>query len=301
MGRLLGLLFLCGSLLWVSAQAAPSLILAFAPNSGISDLEALSAQGIQRIALFHVQAPERVLILHEQAPQQVIPLYAPSPDPYGWQFQAELVETTRQAIQQHPYRGIWLPLLGEFAPRWRENPVLRGILALGGAYDLPLLLWMDLPQPESMLSLCRGNPGNRFLFMNPSLDPAQVAGLLRSCPKLWIGLTGPSCAGEMPHYLDDQGKLSSDWADLMIRYPQRFLVGASPWASGELAALSQFHRRWAQALPPSVAAALMGENAKAFFAPRFPAPAQQAAQPEEQLSEQMTIIPAEAQRRAGIH
>ncbi len=284
MGRFLGLVLLCG-ILFGNVQAATPLTLAFAPNPGLPSLkEALSAQGMQ-IALFDVQAPERVLRLHEQTPEQLIPLYAPSPEPYGWQFQPALVDATRQAVQQHPYRGIWLPLLGDFAPRWRENPVLRGILALGGAYDLPLLLWMDQRQPEPLLSLCRGNPGNRFLLINPFLDPAQVAGLLRRCPKLWIGLTGPGCFGKQPPYLNDQGQLSPDWADLIARNPRRFLLGATPSESADLAGIGQFHRRWTQALSSEQRAALLGENARALFTSRFPGPAQPAAQPEAWLSE----------------
>lgn len=265
---------------WNQAEVTP-------PEEAVA---ALRANGVEQ-AVVTGTPPELALKLYALAPDLIVPIYGPYTDLgqwYGWQFRPELVDEVREGIQQGSYRGIGeLHLIGGFALRWRESAVLRGLLAVGAAYDVPVLIHMEFSRADPTLSLCRGNPGNRLILAHAGavLPPAAVAHILEACPNVWIDLSARDPWRYVRNPITDaDGRLLPDWEALILAHPSRFVIGSDAvWPVERLDAWDQadagwerigdflgFHRRWASYLPPEVAAAVLRDNARRLFAPAFP-------------------------------
>jgi predicted TIM-barrel fold metal-dependent hydrolase len=272
---------------WNQAEVTP-------PGEAIA---ALRASGVE-LAVVTGTPPELALKLHELAPDLILPVYGPYRDLgqwYDWQFRPALVDEVRRGIQEGPYRGIGeLHLIGGLALRWRESEVLRGLLAVGAAYDVPVMIHMEFSSAEPTLSLCRGNPGNRLILAHAGavLPPGQVGRILETCPNVWVDLAArdPWRYVRNPITAAD-GRLLPDWEALVLAHPERFIIGSDAvWPVDRLDAWDEpdsgwtrigdflaFHRRWASFLPPQVAAAVLRGNARGLFAPAFPNPETEAA------------------------
>lgn len=252
---------------------------------------ALRENGVE-LAMVTGTPPELALKLYELDPDLILPLYGPYRDLgqwYGWQFRPELVDEARKGIQEGPYRGIGeLHLIGGFAMRWRQSRVLRGLLAVGAAYDVPVLIHMEFSKADPTLSLCRGNPGNRLILAHAGavLPPAEVGRILETCPNVWVDLSARDPWRYVRNPIaGDGGRLLPDWEALVLSHPHRFVVGSDAvWPVERLDAWDEpdngwerigdfldFHRRWVSFLPLDVADAVLRKNARELFTPAFPA------------------------------
>jgi hypothetical protein len=231
--------------------------------------------------------PELALKLHELAPDLIVPIFGPyrtSGEWYSWQGRQELVDEARKALERGPYRGIGeLHLIGGFALRWERNRVLTGLLDLGVSHRVPLLVHMEFSRAEPTLSLCQGNPENRFILAHAGgvLPPAEVERILDGCPNLWVDLSArdPWRYVRNPIAKEDGGLLP-DWESLVLGHPERFLIGSDAvWPVEQMDAWDQadsgwehlgefldFHRRWASSLPAEVRAKVLRDNARRLFA-----------------------------------
>jgi predicted TIM-barrel fold metal-dependent hydrolase len=251
---------------------------------------ALRENGVE-LAVVTGTPPELALKLYELAPDLILPIYGPYRDLgqwYAWQFRTELVDEVREGIQEGPYRGIGeLHLIGGFALRWRESEVLRGLLAVGAAYDVPVMVHMEFSDAAPTLSLCRGNPGNRLILAHAGtvLPPEEVGRILEACPNVWMDLAARDAWRYVRHPITgEDGRLLPAWEALVLAHPGRFVIGSDAvWPVERLDAWDQadtgwerigdfldFHRRWASHLPTAVADAVLRENARALFTPSFP-------------------------------
>jgi len=248
-------------------------------------LAVLRANGVEQAVVIGTP-PELALKLYELAPGLILPIYGPYTRPgqwYAWQHRPELVDEVRKGIQEGPYRGIGeLHLIGGFALRWRENAVLKGLLAIGGAYDVPVLLHMEFSKAEPTLSLCRGNPGNRLVLAHAGapLPVEEVRRVLETCPNVWVDLAARDPRRYVRNPIADaQGRLLPEWEGLVRTHPTRFVVGSDAvWPVEHLDAWDEpdtgwehlgefldFHRRWASFLPPEIAVRVLRDNALELF------------------------------------
>jgi hypothetical protein len=246
---------------------------------------ALRESGVER-AVVTGTPPELALKLYELAPDLILPIYGPYTQLgqwNGWQYRPELVDEARKGIQEGPYRGIGeLHLIGGFALRWRENEVLKGLLAIGGAYDVPVILHMEFSRADPTLSLCQGNPGNRLVLAHAGapLPVDEVRRILEKCPNLWVDMSARDPRRYVRNPIADaDGRLLPEWEALVLAYPMRFIVGSDAvWPVERLDAWDEadtgwehlgefldFHRRWASFLPPEVADRVLRENAMELF------------------------------------
>ena len=248
---------------------------------------ALRRNGVE-LAVVSGTPPHLALELQRLAPDLIVPIYSPyktSGDWPLWQFRPELVAEVREGLQKGPYRGIGeLHLVGGVALRWRQNPVLEALLALGAAYQVPTLLHMEFSRADPALSLCRGNPGNKLILAHAGglLPPEQVGRILDKCPNVWIDLSARDPWRYVRHPVtDEDGRLLPEWEHLVLAHPRRVIIGSDPvWPVERLDARDEpdtgwerlgefldFHRRWASYLPPEVADRVLRENARELFAP----------------------------------
>jgi len=225
------------------------------------------------------------LRLEALAPQRVVPVWSPYRTPgdwSAWAFDKTVLERAREALQSGRYQGIGeLHLIGGFAPHWR-SPVIDGLAQLAAEFSVPLLLHTEISRPDYLEGLCRARPDTRILWAHAGglLTPAQVAGVLRACPNVWVELSArdPWRFVNNPT-TDDKGALLPEWRALLESFPERFMVGSDPvWPVEQLDSWDRddtgwheygrfiaFHRRWIEQLPAALADNIRLENARRFF------------------------------------
>jgi predicted TIM-barrel fold metal-dependent hydrolase len=239
-----------------------------------------------RLAVVTGTPAERALELQQLAPDIVVPIYGVyrgGGDWYGWQGRESLVNEVREALASGNYHGIGeLHLIGGFAVRWQRSDVLKALLALAVEYDVPVLIHTEFSRADPTLSICRANPKNRLLLAHAgaALPPAEVERVLEACPNVWMDLSArdPWRFVRFP-IADDDERLLPAWEALLLRWPERFVIGSDAvWPVERLDAWDQadtgwerigdfldFHRRWASLLPPDVRRKVLLENALGLF------------------------------------
>jgi len=253
------------------------------PEQAISILEANRVE----LAVVIGTPPEYALKLHRLAPQRILPLFGPyrpgGADWYTWQFRLELVDEARRALTSGPYRGIGeLHLIGGFAARWERSPVLSGFLALAKEFDVPLLLHVEFATATPLLALCRGHPEAKLVLAHAGapMPVSAVEEVLEACPKVWIELAARDPWRYVRNPIaDEAGRLLPDWERLVLRYPDRFIVGSDAvWPVDQLDAWDQpdtgwqrlgdfldFHRRWIGFLPTEAREQVGRRNARQVY------------------------------------
>lgn len=174
--------------------------------------------------------------------------------------QAELARGTASG----PYKG-----LGEFHLYDSANangPVARKLIVLAERKQLAVLAHVDevaidllmahAPSQGRALRLIWAHTG----IGGPPIERVQA--LLERYPLLMGELS------YRPGLTCDGGKLCPEWRALMLKYPDRFLVGSDTWVNQRWSAYDEImrgYRTWLGDLPPDVAQRIAWGNAAAIF------------------------------------
>ena len=170
-----------------------------------------------------------------------------------------------------PYRG-----LGEFHLYDSANangPVAKQLMALAEEKDLAILAHVD----DVAIDLLMANTPSkgqkmRLIWAHTGIGgtPApRVDELLARYPRLMGELSyrpGLACA---------DGQLCPEWRALMLKYPDRFMIGSDTWVNqrwqyyGEL---MQGYRTWLGGLPADVARRIAWDNGAKLFGVSTPTP-----------------------------
>jgi len=170
-----------------------------------------------------------------------------------------------------PYRG-----LGEFHLYDSANangPVAKQLMALAEAKDLAILAHVD----DVAIDLLMANTPSkgqkmRLIWAHTGIGgtPAtRVDALLARYPKLMGELSyrpGLTCV---------DGQLCPEWRALLLKYPDRFMIGSDTWVNqrwqyyGEL---MQGYRTWLGGLPADVARRIAWDNGAKLFGLATPTP-----------------------------
>jgi Amidohydrolase len=229
---------------------------------------------------------ELALELLRQAPDLVVPIFSPYRDGgdwHRWVYDPDVVTRTRAALASGDYHGIGeLHLIGGFAPRLDKAVVLRDLMTLAAEYDVPIMLHTEFSRPDFMLALCTRYPDTRIVWAHSGaiLPPDAVARVFESCSNVQggLGARDPWRFVNNP-ITDETGTLLPAWRSLLLRYPERFMVGSDPvwpveqldrWDVAdtgwrELGRFWDFHRAWLRQLPDAVARKIGCDNAVALF------------------------------------
>ena len=166
-----------------------------------------------------------------------------------------------------PYRGI-----GEFHLYESANangPVAKKLIALAERQKLAVLAHVD----DVAIDLLMANAPSkgqslRLIWAHTGIGGApieRVQALLERYPLLMGELSyrpGLTCEG---------GKLCPDWRALLLKYPDRFVVGSDTWVNQRWSAYDEImrgYRTWLGDLPPDVAQRIAWGNAAALFSLR---------------------------------
>jgi predicted TIM-barrel fold metal-dependent hydrolase len=229
--------------------------------------------------------PELALELEERAPEIVIPIYGVYRIPGEWSTwyrDESLLERVRDALASGRYRGIGeIHMIGGFVTDWRK-PVIAGLFKLAAEFDVPVLVHTEFSRADYTLGFCQAHPQTRFLWAHSGsmLQPAEVERVLDGCPNVQTELSARDPWRHQRNRISDEaGVLKAEWRDLIMRHPERFMVGSdpvwpvdrlNPWDEPdtgwqELHRFLDFHRGWLASLPDEIAAAIRWYNAERFF------------------------------------
>jgi hypothetical protein len=167
------------------------------------------------------------------------------------------------------YRG-----LGEFHLYDSANadgPVARKLMALADERELAVLAHVDDAAIDKLMAHT-GSRGRhtRLVWAHTGIGGAPVARveqLLAKYPRLLGELSyrpGLTCEG---------GKLCPEWRALMLKYPDRFVLGSDTWVNARWVAYDdtmKAYRHWLGDLPPAVAQRIAWDNAATLFGLKSP-------------------------------
>jgi Amidohydrolase len=202
-------------------------------------------------------------------------LYRDRADYSNWFRDPTIVEMVNAELARGtpagPYRG-----LGEFHLYDSANangPVAKQLMALAEEKDLAVLAHVD----DVAIDLLMANTPSkgqkmRLIWAHTGIGgpPAsRVDALFARYPKLMGELSyrpGLACA---------DGQLCPEWRTLLLKYPDRFMIGSDTWVNqrwqyyGEL---MQGYRTWLGGLPADVARRIAWDNGAKLFGVATPPP-----------------------------
>ncbi len=174
--------------------------------------------------------------------------------------QAELARGTPSG----PYRG-----LGEFHLYDSANangPVAKKLIALAERQQLAVLAHVDDEAIDLLMANAPSKGRNlRLIWAHTGIGGApieRVQALLERYPLLMGELS------YRPGLTCDGGTLCPEWRALILKYPERFLVGSDTWVNQRWSAYDDImrgYRVWLGDLPPDVAQRIAWGNAAALF------------------------------------
>jgi len=209
--------------------------------------------------------------LARQAGVTVVPfirLYRNRADYTGWFadesiWQMVLAELER-GTAAGPYRGI-----GEFHLYDSGNargPVARKLMALAEERGLAVLAHVD-DRAVDLLMQATPSQGRqvRLIWAHTGIVGAPVERVDELMARY------PLLVGELsyrPGLTCDGGSLCPEWRRLLLKYPDRFVIGSDTWVNQRWQYyddLMQGYRTWLGELPPAVARRVAWDNAAGLF------------------------------------
>jgi hypothetical protein len=202
-------------------------------------------------------------------------LYRDRADYNNWFRDQSIVDMVQAELKRGtpagPYRG-----LGEFHLYDSANangPVAKQLMALAEEKDLAILAHVD----DVAIDLLMANTPSkgqksRLIWAHTGIGgtPApRVDELFARYPKL---------VGELsyrPGLTCGDGQLCPEWRALLLKYPDRFLIGSDTWINQRWQyydELMKGYRTWLGGLPPDVARRIAWDNGAKLFGVNTPKP-----------------------------
>lgn len=202
-------------------------------------------------------------------------LYRDRADYNNWFRDQTIVDMVQAELKRGtpagPYRG-----LGEFHLYDSANangPVAKQLMALAEEKDLAILAHVD----DAAIDLLMANTPSkgqksRLIWAHTGIGgtPApRVDELFARYPKL---------VGELsyrPGLTCGDGQLCPEWRALLLKYPDRFLIGSDTWINQRWQyydELMKGYRSWLGGLPPDVARRIAWDNGAKLFGVATPKP-----------------------------
>jgi hypothetical protein len=159
-----------------------------------------------------------------------------------------------------PYRGI-----GEFHLYDSANangPVAKKLMQFAAEKQLAVLAHVDDVAIDLLMAHA---PGARLIWAHTGIGGASAARVLALLDKY------PRLMGELsyrPGLTCDEGRLCPEWRALLLKYPDRFLIGSDTWVNQRWMyydELMRGYRRWLGDLPPDVARRIAWDNGANLF------------------------------------
>jgi len=203
--------------------------------------------------------------LWEANQNRVIPMLVPydtREDRFYWHENPAIIKFLEYEINTRPYRGI-----GEFHlyDAQADSKVVRRMVDLAVEHNLVLHARSD---PSALHKLFRMGPSLRILWAHAGVDakPEEIEKMLERFRNLWL---------EISHRRDiaPHGKLKPEWEELMLHFPDRFMLGSGTYRSDYWFQVRNYaadYREWLQELPAEIAERIAYRNGLDLFGMEYP-------------------------------
>ncbi len=204
-----------------------------------------------------------------------IRLYRDRADYNNWFRDPSIAEMVRTELSQGtpsgPYRG-----LGEFHLYDSANAqgaIARELMVLADQQDLAVLAHVDDVAVEQLLRHTPSQGRNtRLIWAHTGIGGTPVARVDELMARF------PRLMGELsyrPGLTCDDGQLCPEWRALILKYPDRFMIGSDTWINQRWLYyddLMKAYRLWLGGLPPEVARQVAWNNGARLFGLPDPGP-----------------------------
>ena len=198
--------------------------------------------------------------LFAKDPDRVIPMLVPAftrEDRDTWYEDERMLEFIETELRQRPYRGIGEVFLFDVEAK---TPVAQHVLELAATHRLVFHTRSD---PAAIKYIFAQQPALRVLWAHAGIDvkPDKVSQLLEYYPRLWVEISHRRSVAP-------RGKLNPKWRALMMRHPDRVLLGSGTYTSDywyKFRTYMSEYREWLKDLPPDVAENIAYRNGLALF------------------------------------
>lgn len=226
-------------------------------------LSILQQAGIARAVIIG-RPPEQALALHALAPERIVPMlgvYRDLADKQAWVFDAALPGRVERMLEDERWRAI-----GELHlfTAQRHSPVFHSLVRIATERGLPLLMHCD---PSVIDTLFEIAPEATVIWAHAGAYPYPplLRDYLERHPSLHLDLSVRDAR------IAPGGELDPAWENLLLEFPDRFLVGVDTYWTGrwfEAETVADEMRNWLAQLPDEVARAIAWDNATRLFPPR---------------------------------
>ncbi|MDX1489312.1 MAG: hypothetical protein R3268_13970 [Acidiferrobacterales bacterium] len=217
-------------------------------------------------ALVSSTPDDGTLRLFKADAERIVPILRPyrsRADMTSWYRDPAVLTYVEQRLARGHYRGI-----GEFHPfdaHDAETSQVRRLTELAVQHGILLHIHSDAAPIRVLYAI---NPELQILWAHAGMDtsPALIGEMLDRYPTLSTELSLRASD------IAPSGRLAPVWRELLLRHPDRFMVGTDtwvPWRWREYAELVQEHRQWLTQLPHEAARQIGYENAVKRFAGTF--------------------------------
>ncbi|MBI5854791.1 MAG: amidohydrolase [Nitrospirae bacterium] len=214
-------------------------------------------------ALVSSSSDEGTQKLYAEAPDLIVPELRPyrkNGETATWVHDESVIAHVEQRLTQYRYVA-----LGEFHVKGADAdlPVVHRMVQLAKQHGLMLHAHADA---DAIERLFRQDPEARIVWAHAGFEPpARVRELLRRYAHLWAEL---SSRGD----LAPEGHLAAEWRELLLEFPDRFMVGTDTGAPSRwlgMSSVATATRTWLAELPVEVAERIAYKNGEALLTARF--------------------------------
>jgi hypothetical protein len=195
-------------------------------------------------------------------------LYRNRADYSGWSRDPTIVDMVESELKRGtpagPFKG-----LGEFHlydSADAHGPTAKRLMLLAEERQLAVLAHVD----DAAIDLLMANAPSkgqrlRLIWAHTGIGGVPVARVDALMDRY------PLLMGELsyrPGLTCDDGQLCSEWRTLLMKYPDRFLIGSDTWVNqrwAQYSELMQGYRTWLGGLPPDVTQRIAWENGARLF------------------------------------
>jgi len=198
--------------------------------------------------------------LYARNPARVIPMLVPGDSREHretWPGDPAMPAYIEAELARRPYRGLGELFLFDVDAK---TPVARQVLALAANRRLVFHTRSD---PPAIRHIFTAQPSLRVLWAHAGVDvsPERVSQLLDYYPNLWVELSHRRSVAP-------QGELNPEWKALMLRHPDRVLLGSGTYTSHywyKVRTYMSDYRDWLKELPEDVAENIAWRNGAMLF------------------------------------
>lgn len=196
-----------------------------------------------------------------------IRLYRNRADYTGWFADESIHRMVQDELARGTAAGPYLGI-GEFHLYDSANadgPVARKLMQLAQQKNLVVLAHVDDVAIDKLMAHA---PGARLIWAHAGIGGVPVERVRELFDR------HPGLVGELsyrPGLTQDDGQLTPAWRELLLRYPQRFVIGSDTWINARwqyYEELMRGYRVWLGGLPPEVARRIGWENGAEMFGVR---------------------------------